>query len=160
MVCVCGTWSGMSGTVDTLWACCGFHIAAHQYECQNWGTLEERRVEQCDIAESGSRWWREQRLVMEAGGRRYAGILLAGIWYLYRDSDFTRPDLYTIITYLIMSWLGIGLVLLIHLSKVWQFQNAELDIYSWVDTNISFSDAIINGHKNKLSTIKILQIKI
>ena len=44
------------------------------------GTLEERRVEQCDSAESGSRWWREQRLVMEAGGRRYAGILLAGIY--------------------------------------------------------------------------------
>ena len=55
---------------------------------------------------------------MEAGGRRYAGILLAGIWYLYRDSDFTRPDLYTIITYLIMSWLGIGIVLLIHVSAV------------------------------------------
>ena len=44
------------------------------------GTLEETRVEQCDSAESGSRWWREQRLVMEAGGRRYAGILLAGIY--------------------------------------------------------------------------------
>ena len=37
------------------------------------------------------------------GGRPQVRWDLAG-WYLYSESDFTRPDLHTIITYLIMSW--------------------------------------------------------